>query len=171
MSDPVHDMSEIPADLRAIDARVAHLLEVEREGAPAGISDRLFEATRGVVTRGVRPVPRRRGDRLVHGERGTRGARLLPMRVFTPMRLAAAVGILGAVVAVRLATVAPSPSRTDDAATASLEAEIDSMLAASDFLDDGLGELGQGIDLIFADVLSVDRSMQGEDEWLEGGAL
>ncbi len=168
MSDPTREMDGVPADLRAIDARVARLAEVDTAGAPDGMDERVFEATRAIIARGARPQPRLR---LAGSVREAAPVSLRSAgRLFTPMRVAAVVGILGAAGAVRLAMVAPAPAPTGEVA-ALLETEIDSMLGASDFLDDGLGDLAQRIDLIFADMVTMDNPAQAEEDWTEGGAM
>lgn len=162
MSDAMRDPGSLPPDLRAIDGGLQRLAEAERAGAPGALTERLFAATRATIA-GAAPRPR-----VVVHERRERAARSL--RLLTPMRLAALLALAGAAAAVRLAGVAV-PVGGASASLASLDTEVDSMLGASDALDEDLADLGQHIDLIFADMVSIGEAVGEDEAWIDGGAL
>ncbi len=170
MNDPMNENPMLPADLLEIDDRVARLAAIERASAAAGFPERVWETVRAEIDRRHAPVVRV----VVHGRAAARDARR-GQRVFTPMHMAAALAILGAVAAVRLASITPAGAgaANESMDVVRLAAEVESLSGGSDVFDDTLADLGQRIDLIFADLVSVDSGLtpEADETWLEGGAM
>lgn len=172
------DNLETPVELRGIDAAVSRLAEADAAAAPPGLVDGVFAATRGTIT-SARTAPMARPARRAVVVRDEPAASVWTVlaRVFTPVRAAAAVSVFAGVVALRMAGLGPTvPPLAIGGASSALDGDIDSMLIASDLLDDGLGDIGQRIDLLYADLVSFDAglgSVIGSDtgDWLEGGAM
>lgn len=160
---------DTPAELRDLDAALARLALAERESAPAGFDDRLAATVRGALAES--------GERRVVVRAPRPRAASWP-RLFTPMRAAAAIGIVAGLAALRVATMTPAsvtPAGSTLAAS-TLGADLDAYLSVSLLLDDGLNDLAQRIDLLHADLVTFDAGLGrviGTDtsEWLEGGAM
>lgn len=167
---------ETPAELRGIDAAVAKLAEADAGSVPAGLIDRVHAATRGTIASARAEQSSRPARRaVVVRDEPSLTVWTVLARVFTPVRLAAMVSLVAAVVGLRLASFEPSATSTGGA-LASLDADIDSMLLASDPFGDGLGDIGQRIDLLYADLVSFDAGLGGAigsdaGDWPEGGAM
>jgi hypothetical protein len=146
----------LPADLLEIDDRLARLAEAERTSAAAGFPARVWGTVRAEIDRADAPVVH-----VVVRERAAARDARRGWRVFTPMRMAAALAILGAVAAVRLANVTPAGggAANESMDVVRLAAEVESLSDGSDVFDDALADLGQRIDLIFADLVSVDSGL------------
>lgn len=162
-----HD-HDTPAELREIDAALARLALADRVSAPAGFDDRLAAAVRSATAEAL-------ARRVAGRARPTtpRPRAVFWPRLFTPMRAAAALGIVAGVVALRVATMTPVSVAP---AGSTLGADLDAYLSVSLLLDDGLGDLAQRIDLLHADLVTFDAGLDrgiGTDagEWLEGGAM
>ena len=150
----------IPADVRAIDADVARLAEADRAAALAGLEERLL-----VTVRSMKPLTAPASRRRVEP-----AAPAIPwlLRVFTPMRVAAGLALVGALVAVRMASWG-GPSGP----TVAADSDSDALLVAwSTAPDDGLDSLAQEIDLFLADLVSFDASLSvGDSVDPEGGSM
>src|SRR5689334_8303512 len=96
MMRPEHDDFEMPADVAEVAEALVTLAAKDRASAPAGLERRLFERTRGLIgASDLRP--------LVMTKRR-------PMRVFTAMRMAAAVVICAGTAAIWMSQIGPHSS-------------------------------------------------------------
>ena len=158
MSDPMRfETDQIPADLRDIDQGLARLAEVDRAAAPAAMESRVLARVRAARAERAR-------------SQSDEPAIAWFVRVFTPMRVAAALALVGALVAVRMASL----RGPDDVAAPTSEAvEADAMLIAwSTAQDERLDSIGQEIDLFMADLVSFDASLSvGDGADPEGGSM
>ncbi len=149
MSDMNHTQPnlETPAELRAAEAAVEALARAEHEAAPATLEARLFMATRGLLP-GVAPVVvvRRRS-------------------IFTGMRMAAAIALVGAIGATWLARGGHGTDKFDPA---NLEADVDFILAMK---SDGQA-MREGIDSLYLDAHTLGDSLKDhEGAPLDEGAM
>lgn len=99
-----HRDDALPDDLRAIDAQMAQLGEHTRAGAPAGLADRVYAASRSSLTASAgQPTLRLTGE-------ATRPAKSQPrLQLGWAVRLAASVALLAGGIAL---VIALSPSST-----------------------------------------------------------
>lgn len=149
-------MSEHEADVRGVEAALDRLGAATRAGAPAGLEERVFAAT-------------------VASLRGARGAtepapvvaRIGPAGRGVGMRLAAAVGLAGAGLAVWVASLGPSERGGAVVAARGEAIESDLLLAIELPGDEWLDEISARIDLLYADAAAFDGAMEAPDglEW------
>jgi hypothetical protein len=126
-----------PVELRATESSVDALARSEREAAPVTLEARLFMATRGLLPR---------HDAVVVVKRSV---------WVTRMRVAAAVALAGGLGAVWLA--ASGGHGKGSLEIASLEADVNFVLAMKSLGDDGTGD---GIDALYLDADSLSRSIK-----------
>lgn len=151
-----HPHDALPEDVQPIAGQLDELGARDRAAA-AGLEDRLFNATRGVI----------RGERLQlvgGGHRHRRASR----RVWTPMRLAAAVAVCGAGAAIWLASASwngPGTSPQGDGRIAATAYDLDYLVLAD--LDDEWDPLNERLDVLrletdaVASSVAWDLSMSG----------
>ena len=143
MSGAEHDHT-IPADLIEVAGALDALGASERHAAPAGMDGRIFEGTRGLLAAAAAiPFP----------------TVTVRRRVFTGMRMAAAVAICGATVALWIGNAGPRV-----AANGTLEDDVDVMLALR-----SMGSVGERIDLLFSDTAAVRDSLKSIGDNLPDG--
>lgn len=116
---------QLPAELHDIAAAVDRLAAVDA-AAPPGLEDRVFEATRGVFA-----------DPVV--------ARIVPRRVWSPVRMAAAVAIVSAGAALWLANIGGPGATTVPGLSAEAYADHLVVLAS---LDDDWSSLNERLDVL-----------------------
>jgi hypothetical protein len=134
-----HEKFETPADVAEIGAALDALAATERGSAPAGLERRLFERTRGLIgASDVRP--------LVMTKRR-------PLRVFTAMRMAAAVVICAGTAAIWMSQIGPHAPHAGLRAS-TLEDDVDLMLALR-----GQDPVGERIDVLFSDTAALKDSV------------
>jgi hypothetical protein len=133
-----HRDDALPDDLRAIDAQLAQLGEHARTGAPAGLTDRVYAASRSSLpVSTIQPTLRLTGE-------AARPATLQPrFRLGWAVRLAASVALLAGGIALvialspsstsqpAVALQVPSPASTSPAATATETTSADTVVSAT----------------------------------------
>jgi hypothetical protein len=138
-----------PDELQPIEAALDRLGEHERDSAPIRLEQGVFLASYGKL--------RDQGTSVVAG-------RILPA-ILTRLRLAAAVGIIGAAAAMWLGYSAmfggTSTGSTQIASTTGLEDDVNFVLDLRSSSDD-LAILGDRIDTLFMDTSSVGDSLRSE---------
>lgn len=136
MSEAEFNNQNIPADLVEVAVALEALAVRERAGAPAGLERRVFERTRGLVAASnVEPIPFPQVT--------------VRRRIFTSMRMAAAVALCGVTAALWLGHVGQRGT------TPTLEDDVDMMLALR-----SMGSVGERIDLLFSDTAAVRDSLK-----------
>jgi hypothetical protein len=131
-----HDHIELSADLLEISAALDALAARDRAGGPADLEQRIHERTRGLIAASdVRPLvlTRRSG-----------------FRVFSAMRVAAAVALCSGAVAIWMSQVGPH-SRVHQS---TLEDDVDLMLALRN-----QDTVGDRIDMLFSDTAALRDSV------------
>lgn len=160
----------LPEDVRDYAARLDNLAALDRTGAP-GLEDRIFAATReslpgtGAGGAAVRVIG---GAGAEHQERAS-------YRLWTPMRLAAAVAICGGGAAIWLATLT-TPAPTGGTSNANVvggmqaraDADLDYLVALAG-LDDGWGRMSEQLDYLKLETDAVAGSLLWDMAW--GGLL
>lgn len=141
---------ETPEELRAVEAALNELGERDRNAAPARLEQGVFLASFGKL----------------RGEGAPEVVARIRPAVMTPMRLAAAVAVVGAAAAVWLGYSAMfnrvgGISGTQIASTTGLEDDVNFVLDLRSSSDD-LAILGERIDTLFMDTSSVSDSLKSD---------
>lgn len=147
---------QIPAEVRDIDEGLARLAEADRAAAPGTLESSLLAAVRAARRERARSRP-------------VEPAIPWFVRFFTPMRVAAALALVGALVAVRMASWSGSGGAVGTTAAADTADAV--LIAWSTALDERLDSLGQEIDLFMADLVSFDASLSVGDSVDPEGSL
>lgn len=133
---------ETPAELRATEAAADALARAEQDAAPATLEARVFMATRALLPQDAPLVVVRRTV------------------WFTRMRVAAAIAIVGGIGTVWLAQGGGARTFDKNADLASLEADVDFILAMK---SGGLSSTRDGIDALFLDADTLGDSLKKHD--------
>jgi len=133
------ELTDTPTDLRATEAALDALGRAERDAAPSTLEARLFMATRGLLPAGTPAVVVRRTT------------------IFTRMRIAASVAVVGGLGALWLARGTGAGDRGD---LASLEADVDFVLAMK---ADGMSTTRESIDALYLDADNLRDSLKKHD--------
>jgi hypothetical protein len=165
---------ETPAELRGVEAALDRLARAEREVGGTGLEHRLHAATRSVLMGGAA---------ITEPKAVVATIRPASFRLFTRLRVAAGLALVGTVGAVWLAGMRTPPSGMVGTTLATkavpeagrydtLDAQVESVLAWNNPMGEGFEGLSEQIDLLYADFSELDA---GRDDstalWFDGSAL
>lgn len=142
---------ELPPELGGIAAALEDLASRERASASPVLEDRVFLATRALLVQ--------RSERSVAGAPGWLGW-------ITPMRVAAAVGLLATFGAAFLAvrSVGPRPQDTEARLVAeAVQTDVDQWLTTLEVFED---DVSQRIDMLYLEAARLETSPDDVTEWL-----
>ncbi len=149
--------SQLPDELRPIEAALERLAQTERASALPTLEDRVFVFTRAELAGVERPLT-------ITIRRSSLGR----------LRIAAALALVGSLGALWLARVGQQPGSTIVAAGSGslerLETEVDFLLAMRS-ADDGLRSTSDSIDALFLDTLNLGNSLKTEAPLVDEGSL
>lgn len=173
-------MNETPIELRGVESLLDTLAREERASAPSGLEGRVFagsvQALEGCD--GPAALGRAVHIRTALASKHARTVAPVTFRLFSPLRVAAGLGLAAAVGAIGLAGLRSTTPDTAGAMARSnsryeaLDSKVDSLLAWKSPMGEGFEGLGEQIDLLYADLtdFSLDTDSP-EDAFFEGGAL